>query len=104
MECFVRLKTQMEHRWSRRSLIEADVFIYRQGRFVGVAQARNLSKHGMLLEIGTLAFVPNSVLKLEFLTRANDSFERHSMSAVVVHCDDGYFGVEFINSTLENML
>jgi len=91
----------MEHRWYRRMPVTFDVLLYRQGVPVALAQTRNLSKQGMLLEAKAVALAQNSVLEVEFTTGRGDDARNHRVSVVVVHGEDDRFGVAFISLRAE---
>jgi hypothetical protein len=90
------MEEDMEHRWHPRKEINSPVMVYQQRIGIVRAAVRNLSEHGMLVDMGRLALTKGAVVAVASTPFHRFRGEMFRLRALIAHADAGVAGLMFI--------
>ena len=91
----------MEHRWSKRYTVAMEVKLYHGGGDTTRAVARNISNHGVFVELPAAEATVNSVVDVELNLCCLKTRSVHRLPALVRHVSAHGLGLMFIDTDYE---
>jgi hypothetical protein len=94
----------MEHRWAHRRQTDAWIRLYLDPAAMLTARARNLSRHGMLVDTGHRLLKQGTVVELADTEQQENGPRPKRVKAMVVHAAGNLAGLMFIGGSEDDVM